>query len=348
MQVPTRTLQEYPSSESSWDQSDDDNEEEYDDKTINNSSQQSPPEHFTAQVQHAISQLGGAVMPKLTWSCPKDAIWISTFQTMKCTHSDEVMMLLKCSDRIAHDLSIDEKKTKEEAEEGQHQHHQRHVLALRQWKDINPVGEFRCFVSNDKLIGTLYTVHYLLIYFLLSLSYTHIQCIYTGICQREVTEHFPSLIEDASNIEHTILSFHAQHIAGKFPLKQYVYDCYVETGTGNNNRRVMLVDFNPWGATTSPLLYHWEELEEECTEEEEDDSSSSSKSSSSSGGGGANGSRILRIIDSHVGIRPNKLIYGVPYDFVMEGSQASAVVEELAERVKRADALDDDGGVLRK
>jgi hypothetical protein len=96
-------------------------------------------------------------MPKLTWSCPKDAIWITTLQTMKCSHSDEVMMLLKCSDRIAHDLSIDEKKTAEE-EEGQH--HQRHVLALRQWKDINPVGEFRCFVSNHKLIGTLYTVYH--------------------------------------------------------------------------------------------------------------------------------------------------------------------------------------------
>jgi hypothetical protein len=157
-----------------------------------------------------------------------------------------------------------------------------------------------------------------------------------------VTEHFPSLIEDASNIEHTILAFHAQHIAGKFPLKHYVYDCYVETNNENKNnnddRKAMLVDFNPWGATTSPLLFRWEELEEECREEEKDRSCSSNCSSSS-----ANSSRILRIIDSHVGIRPNKLIYGVPYDFVMEGSQASAVVEELAERVKRAGALDEDG-----
>eukprot|EP00976_Prorocentrum_cordatum_P037407 760383-Prorocentrum_minimum.AAC.1 len=45
---------------------------------------------FKMAVQEAIEQLDGAVAPKLNWSSPKDATWVSTYGSIKCTNADEV------------------------------------------------------------------------------------------------------------------------------------------------------------------------------------------------------------------------------------------------------------------
>ena len=36
-----------------------------------------------------IIELGGAVVPKLNWSAPKDAIWLSPDKQLKCTCAEE-------------------------------------------------------------------------------------------------------------------------------------------------------------------------------------------------------------------------------------------------------------------
>jgi len=43
-----------------------------------------------AQIGEAIDRLGGAVSPKLNWSCPSDAVWVTTGNTHRCTNADEV------------------------------------------------------------------------------------------------------------------------------------------------------------------------------------------------------------------------------------------------------------------
>ena len=43
-----------------------------------------------AKINAAIGRLGGAVSPKTNWSCPKDAVWVSTGSTHRCTNADEV------------------------------------------------------------------------------------------------------------------------------------------------------------------------------------------------------------------------------------------------------------------
>jgi len=66
----------------------------------------SPP-HFPeleAAVAAAIARLGGAVLPKLNWSAPKDAVWLTLDGRLRCTNADEVFLLLKASDTIAHEL----------------------------------------------------------------------------------------------------------------------------------------------------------------------------------------------------------------------------------------------------
>ena len=48
--------------------------------------------------------MGKYVVPKLNWSCPVDAKWVSTNDQLGCSNADEILLLLKCSDRIASDL----------------------------------------------------------------------------------------------------------------------------------------------------------------------------------------------------------------------------------------------------
>ena len=47
-------------------------------------------EAVLAEINAAIDRLGGAVSPKMNWSCPKDAVWVSTGNTHRCTNADEV------------------------------------------------------------------------------------------------------------------------------------------------------------------------------------------------------------------------------------------------------------------
>ena len=47
------------------------------------------PELF-AQIDAAIAALGGRVLPKLNWSAPLDAAWLTTTGSIACTNADEV------------------------------------------------------------------------------------------------------------------------------------------------------------------------------------------------------------------------------------------------------------------
>ena len=42
------------------------------------------------QIEEAVRQLGGVVVPKLNWSCPSDATWLSPFSNMQCANSEQV------------------------------------------------------------------------------------------------------------------------------------------------------------------------------------------------------------------------------------------------------------------
>lgn len=47
-------------------------------------------EAVLVQIGEAIDRLGGAASPKLNWSCPSDAVWVTTGNTHRCTNADEV------------------------------------------------------------------------------------------------------------------------------------------------------------------------------------------------------------------------------------------------------------------
>ncbi|XP_068666725.1 uncharacterized protein [Aristolochia californica] len=181
-----------------------------------------------SEIRSSIMALGGAVFPKLNWSSPKDAAWISTTGTLKCTSFSEIALLLHSSDSIVHDLchafdSCDGPDSPDQPE--------KFFLALRKWyPSLHPEMEFRCFVRDQILIG---------------------------VSQREVTGFYPILLERKSEIDTNIEAFFRENVRLKFKSENYVCDVYVM-----KDGRVKIIDFGPYGAFTLPLLFTWEELEE--------------------------------------------------------------------------------------
>lgn len=101
------------------------------------------------RISSAITSLGGAVLPKLNWSSPKDATWMNN-GTLKCQTPGDVYLLLKSSDFVLHDVShaFDNIQGHENDNDKPKPAYQ---LALRKWCNLSPSMEFRCFVNQHKL-----------------------------------------------------------------------------------------------------------------------------------------------------------------------------------------------------
>lgn len=108
-----------------------------------------------ARVDEAIRELGGRVHPKLTWSCPMDAVFLSPTNTLACDNADEVFLLLRASDRVAHDVcaALPAQSSGPGAEAGV-RCPAPHAVVLRRWHDLRPGREFRGFVVHGALAGT--------------------------------------------------------------------------------------------------------------------------------------------------------------------------------------------------
>lgn len=176
-----------------------------------------------AEIEAAIEELGGCVAPKLNWSAPHDAAWVSSSKSLACRNADEVILLLKSSDRIAHDIchAFD-------ACPGSPQDPPSFHLALRKWIAMRLEREFRCFVQRRDLIA---------------------------ISQRNIMENAAFSEPQKDDLLEAMLEFFEEHVQQRFPETDYTFDVYVTTAG-----KVRLIDFNPIGGTTSPLLFDWTEL----------------------------------------------------------------------------------------
>ncbi|KAJ1282963.1 hypothetical protein BS78_03G091300 [Paspalum vaginatum] len=302
-----------------------------------------------AAIDAAIAELGGAALPKLNWSAPKDATFMSADGTTRCTCFAEVAMLLRSSDCVAHDLASarqscedfvcpqgarrNARKVSANAEEGALPNDNetggseginegpsdsseigedggkanavecdaedtreqesngdtwvddgfQYYLALRKWyPGIRPESEFRCFVRERKLIA---------------------------VSQRDASAYYPSLPGWSSEVQPKIESFFEDVIEPQFASNNYTFDVYVRA-----DGRVKLIDFNPWGAYTLPLLFSWEELEEEGRGQELE----------------------FRVVMQQGAVRPG-LMTAVPYDMLDwgEGSGWDALLKKADEELDR-------------
>ena len=182
-----------------------------------------------ACISSTIAELGGKVLPKLNWSAPKDATWISPTNDMECRTANEIYLLLKSSDFITHDL--------EQAFEGCAPEEEPtsvpYVLVLRKSFNLNPSLEFRCFVRGRTLIA---------------------------VSQREMN-YFAFLFELRPMLLERVQAFlqdcllTSEYISNG-EIDNFVFDVYIPPP----HDRVWLVDINPWAPRTDPLLFSWLEL----------------------------------------------------------------------------------------
>jgi hypothetical protein len=181
------------------------------------------------QIKDTINELGGVVAPKLNWSAPKDATWISMKKnSMECSAANDIYLLLKSSDFITHDLEHAFDDTDPSTDTEITQESIKYVLVLRKWFKVNPSCEFRCFVRERRVIG---------------------------ICQRDLN-HFAFLFAMVDKLRDTIMNYFDGTLKDTFPDAEFVFDIYLPEPYD----KVRLMDINPWAPRTDPLLFSWLEL----------------------------------------------------------------------------------------
>ncbi|MCJ1249905.1 hypothetical protein MMC30_007131 [Trapelia coarctata] len=187
-----------------------------------------------AAITRTIAELGGSVVPKLNWSAPKDATWISATNSMECRTPNDVYLLLKSSDFITHDLEqafdgcVEDPRTSTSTSDTTTIPY---TLALRRTiPTIIPSLEFRCFVRQRTLL-----------------------C----ITQRDLNHYdfLPSLVPLLKSL---IMTFFTEKLRDSFPDENFVFDVYIPQP--RERGRVWLIDVNPWAVRTDPLLFSWLEI----------------------------------------------------------------------------------------
>lgn len=209
------------------DSSDDEDEEEEPDRSPPN--ERFPETHRL--IKEKIAELGGAVAPKLNWSSPKDAKWISPHQnTLKCTTPNDIYLLLKSSSFVSHDLDH----AFDGCTSAPPSRPFAPVLVLRPFFAPHVALEFRCFVKHRALIG---------------------------ITQRDLN-HFEFLEGLKAPLQKKIKAFFDSKLKFTFPDSSFTFDVYVPESSLEKDGlgKVRLIDINPWAPRTDSLLFTWQEL----------------------------------------------------------------------------------------
>ncbi|KAG2358320.1 D123-domain-containing protein [Suillus spraguei] len=173
----------------------------------------------------------GATFPKLNFSSPKDASWVlPPSSPLKCTSPSDVYILLKSSDFVSHDLSIDTVFEGCQYDPSNPPSYQLE-LVLRKWYSIDSSREFRCFVREGRLIG---------------------------ISQRDTNFYdFMNEPQTQNKIVETLQTFWKEKIKSQWYGQQdYVFDVLITRDLSRGH----VLDFNPYAPRTDPLLFTYEEL----------------------------------------------------------------------------------------
>jgi len=180
---------------------------------------------WDAAVDAAIVRLGGAVLPKLNWSAPKDATWMSADGTLCCTSAAEAVLLLRASDFAAAD--IEQARAMQLAP----------ALVLKAWRPMAPASELRCFVLHGTLVA---------------------------ICQRHIHEVFPSLAASAEHLARVVARFVAGLAAqNALPCTDCVVDVYVDGGGPDAVSLVDVAPLDKAFLESAPSLVTWSELQQQ-------------------------------------------------------------------------------------
>ncbi|KAF7562679.1 hypothetical protein G7046_g1431 [Stylonectria norvegica] len=182
-------------------------------------------------IKDTIAELGGKVAPKLNWSSPKDAKWISPHQnTLKCTSPNDIYLLLKSSSFVSHDLTH----AFDDCTAAPPTRPYAPVLVLRPFFVPHAALEFRCFVKHRTLVA---------------------------ITQRDLN-YYSFLDRVRPQLWRRIRTFFHEKLRFTFPDASFAFDVYIPENSLENDGlgKVRLMDINPWAPRTDSLLFSWPEL----------------------------------------------------------------------------------------
>ncbi|KZS93583.1 cytoplasmic protein [Sistotremastrum niveocremeum HHB9708] len=193
------------------------------------------PPHYSfpeldAQIRAVIEEYD-AVFPKLNFTSPQDSMWLLPSSTpLKCTSPADVYLILKSSDFVTHDLlasSVFEDCVDFIPEiDSQYELE----LVLKKWYSMDRSREFRCFVREGRLIG---------------------------ITQRDpVYYEYLTDVSNSNKIRSAILKLWTAEIEPRWPHPDYIVDLLLT----RNLEKGHIVDLNPYGPKTDPVLFSFEDL----------------------------------------------------------------------------------------
>lgn len=222
------------------------------------------------RIKATIAELGGSVVPKLNWSAPKDATWISATNSMECQVPNDIYLLLKSSDFITHDLDH----AFDDCEEGSLHEDEWECLDETELKFTNGHSDDKHISGSEHIsqsqntiprssCSTTETSHYYLVLRKTILAMTtslEFRCFVNTrkilcICQRDLN-YYEFLAPLISKLLPLVQNFFVTNLKDAFPDENYVFDIYIPPP----HARVWLIDINPWAPRTDPLLYSWLEI----------------------------------------------------------------------------------------
>ena len=138
------------------------------------------------------------------------------------------------------------------------------------------------------------------------------------------TSFFPDVLAEEGDLARRLAAFHAGVVRDAFPSRDYAYDVYVPAQAGAAPK---LIDFNPAGGTTNPLLFgSWDAVR--------------------AAGGGEGATPEVRLVRTAVGVQPaERALAGVPFDLV-DASEGSALQEFLAKMEREEHTEGEEGGAM--
>lgn len=266
---------------SSWTGSEDSDEEE-----------QPTFPSFSDKLKDAMNQLGGEVFIKTNWSSPKDAAWIATNKSLKCSRLEDVYLLLKSSDIVANDFSHKFKEPEVDPDKTGY------CVVLREWREINPSMEYRCYVMTNQIVA---------------------------ISQRNCNSYYDHIQASRHEILKDLVNFYRRRLHKKFFLETYTFDVIHE---GPDD--VTLVDLGPLDKSSAKTpLFTWEELLELSALRREDEDATAAADLSFS--------PEFRYLGEDPGIQPNQnQLHGVPYDIsdLCRSGKSMSLIEHITEAVR--------------
>lgn len=187
---------------------------------------------FDLDILKTLEEFENKVFVKLNWKAPKDIeTWVPR---LHCQSIEDIFLALKSSTIIGEMLENCFPRLEYLKSDKDLQDVGGLSIILRKWYDLNKAMEFRCFIKNDVIVG---------------------------ISQRYLKNSYAFLKEEIfqKRLLEKIEEFLKENLLGKFKEKSFVPDIYVEIR--ENNWKIWLIDINPWGNFTNPLMFKWEELE---------------------------------------------------------------------------------------